>query len=104
MYIWSDQVVQFVQDAINDFDQQMALLVLQCGRHEQGQDLVEERPRAKLASFICDLPQSSLEGHGEPKILAQLSGLSLAERVMRVRGGGRDSREHSPFSWVVFRF
>lgn len=60
MYVGSDQVVEFVEDAVDDFDQQMALLVLQRGGHEQGQDLVEEGPSAKLTSLIRNLPQCSL--------------------------------------------
>ena len=34
-------------------DQQVALLVLQRGAHQQRQDLVEERARAKVARLVC---------------------------------------------------
>ena len=61
VYIWSNQVVQFVEDAVDDFDQQMALLVLQSWGHEERQDLIEQRTRSELTSFICDLTQSSLK-------------------------------------------
>lgn len=61
VYIWSNQVVQFVEDAVDDFDQQMALLVLQGGRHEERQDLIEQRTSSELTSFICDLTQSGLK-------------------------------------------
>mmetsp|Transcript_8558 Transcript_8558/g.17750 ORF Transcript_8558/g.17750 Transcript_8558/m.17750 type:complete len:1008 (+) Transcript_8558:1222-4245(+) len=54
------QVVQLVQDAVDHLHQQMALLVLQRGRHEQRQDLVEERPRPKLARLVRQLPQRAL--------------------------------------------
>lgn len=36
VYVWADQVVQLVEDAVYDLDQQVALLVLQSRRHEQG--------------------------------------------------------------------
>lgn len=62
MNIWSDQVIQFVENAVNDFNQKMALLILQGGGHEQGQDLVEQGTCSEFASFICDLTQSSLRG------------------------------------------
>ena len=61
VHVGSDQVVQFVEDAVDDFDQQMALLVLQCGGHEQGEDLVEQGARSKLTSLVCDLPQRRLQ-------------------------------------------
>lgn len=64
MHIRSDQVIQFVQNTVNDFNQEMALLVLQGGRHEQRQDLVEQRTCSKFTSLIRDLTQRSL-GEGE---------------------------------------
>jgi hypothetical protein len=60
VYIWADQVIQLVEDAVYDLDQQVALLVLQSRRHEQGQDLVEQGPRSKLPRLVCDLTQGSL--------------------------------------------
>lgn len=69
MYVGSNQVIQFVENAVNNFDQQVALLVLQRGRHEQWQDLVEQGACSKLPSFVCDLTQSRLgqdrRGRGE---------------------------------------
>ena len=61
MHVGSNQVIQFVEDAVDDFDQQMALLVLQCGGHEQREDLVEEGARSKLTSLVCDLSQRRLQ-------------------------------------------
>lgn len=60
MNIWSDQVIQFVENAVNDFNQKMALLILQGGGHKQWQDLVEQGTCSEFASLICDLTQSSL--------------------------------------------
>lgn len=54
------QVVQFVQDAVNDLDQKVTLLVLQGRGHQEGQDLIEKRPRPKLARLVCDLSEGSL--------------------------------------------
>lgn len=60
VHVWSNQVVQFVENAVNNFNQQMALLVLQGGRHEQRQDLVEQGACSELTSLICDLTQGGL--------------------------------------------
>jgi hypothetical protein len=38
----------------------VALLVLERGRHEQRQDVVEERPRPKLARLVRELAQRLL--------------------------------------------
>lgn len=65
MYVWSNQVIQFVENAVNDFNQQMALLVLQGGRHEQRQNLIEQRACSEFTGFICDLTQSGLEKRDE---------------------------------------
>lgn len=65
VYIWSNQVIQFVQNAVNDFNQQMALLIFQGGWHEQGQDLIEQGACSKFTGLICDLTQGSLERHEE---------------------------------------
>lgn len=62
MDVRPDQVVQLVEDAVDDFDQQMPLLVFQGGRHQQRQDLVEQRPGAKLSGFVRDLAQCGLGG------------------------------------------
>ena len=58
-----DQVVELVEDAVDDLDEQVALLVLERGRHEQGQDLVEEGAGAQLARLVRDLAQRRL-AHG----------------------------------------
>ena len=55
MHIGSHEIVQLVEDAVNDLDQEMPLLVLQCGGHEQGEDLVEKSVCTKLSSLVCDL-------------------------------------------------
>jgi len=51
------QVVELVEDAVDDLDEQVALLVLEGGRHEQRQDLVEQRARAELARLVAQLPE-----------------------------------------------
>ncbi len=56
----TDQVVELVEDAIDDLDEQVAFLVLQCAFHEQWQDLVEQRARSKIAGTVGDLTQRSL--------------------------------------------
>mmetsp|Transcript_35590 Transcript_35590/g.84480 ORF Transcript_35590/g.84480 Transcript_35590/m.84480 type:complete len:456 (-) Transcript_35590:1465-2832(-) len=52
MHVRPHQIVEFVEHAVNDFDQQMALLILERRRHEQGQNLVEKRPRSELARLV----------------------------------------------------
>mmetsp|Transcript_15797 Transcript_15797/g.40419 ORF Transcript_15797/g.40419 Transcript_15797/m.40419 type:complete len:537 (+) Transcript_15797:1904-3514(+) len=54
------QVVQLVEDAVDDFDEEVALLVFQSGSHEEWKDLVEQRPRPELARLVGDLPQRHL--------------------------------------------
>eukprot|EP00053_Salpingoeca_punica_P017422 m.167819 g.167819 ORF g.167819 m.167819 type:complete len:1096 (+) comp17202_c1_seq2:150-3437(+) len=68
VHVGPHQVVQLVEDAVDDLDQQVALLVLERRRHEQGQDLVEERAGAKLAGVVGDLAQSRL-AHGRRAVL-----------------------------------
>ena len=40
----------------------MALLIFQCGRHQQREDLVEEWASSELSRLIGDLTQGSLQG------------------------------------------
>ncbi len=56
----TDQIVELVEDAIDDLDEQVAFLILQCPFHEQWQDLVEERARSEIAGTVGDLTQRSL--------------------------------------------
>lgn len=65
MDVWSDQVIEFVENAVNHFNQEVALLVLQGRRHKQWQDLVEQRTCSEFTSLICDLAQCSLEQEAE---------------------------------------
>lgn len=65
MDIWSDQVIKLVENAVNHFNQEVALLILQGGRHKQWQDLVEQRTCSEFTSLICDLTQRSLEQEAE---------------------------------------
>ena len=76
MYVRSHKVIQLVQDPVDDLDQQVSLLVLQSGGHEQRKDLVEQRISTKLPSLISDCSQSRLcqreegrggEGRGEER-------------------------------------
>lgn len=60
MYKWSDKVVQFVKDTIDDLDEEMPLLVLQGRGHQQGKDLVEQSISSKLTSFVSDLTEGRL--------------------------------------------
>lgn len=60
MDVGPHQVIQFVQDAVDDLDQKVTLLVLQGRGHQEGQDLIEQRPRPKLARLVCDLSEGSL--------------------------------------------
>lgn len=41
VHVGPDEVVELVQDAVDDLDEQVTLLVLECPLHKQGQDLVE---------------------------------------------------------------
>lgn len=75
MHVRTDQVVQFVQDSVNDFDEQVSLLVLQRGAHQQRQDLVEERPRAEVASLVRDLSEGGL-AHGRSSVLKSCINIS----------------------------
>ena len=60
MYIWSDEIIQFVQNSIDDFDEKMTFLIFQGGGHEKGEDLIEEGACSELTSFVCHLTQRSL--------------------------------------------
>ena len=54
--------VMCVQEA--HLDKQMAFLILQSGRHEEGQDLVEQRAGAKIARLVSQLAQGALALRG----------------------------------------
>mmetsp|Transcript_32675 Transcript_32675/g.77364 ORF Transcript_32675/g.77364 Transcript_32675/m.77364 type:complete len:496 (-) Transcript_32675:571-2058(-) len=60
------QIVELVQHAVDNLDEQMALLVLQSRRHEEREDLVEEGPRPELACLVRDLAESLLAHRGGP--------------------------------------
>ena len=64
MHIWPDQIVELVQDAVNDLHQQMALLILEGRRHQEREDLVEERTGAELAGLVRHLPEGGLSHRG----------------------------------------
>mmetsp|Transcript_46162 Transcript_46162/g.75324 ORF Transcript_46162/g.75324 Transcript_46162/m.75324 type:complete len:433 (+) Transcript_46162:2227-3525(+) len=55
MYIGAHKVVELVEHAINDFDEEMSLLVFEGRGHEQGKDLVEQRSSTKLTCLVCEL-------------------------------------------------
>ena len=83
MHVRAHQVVELVQHAVDHLDEQVALLVLERGRHEQRQDVVEERPRPKLARLVRELAQRLL-AHGRSAVLdleQQLHDLALARLV-----------------------
>lgn len=84
-----DQVVQLVEDAVDDFDQQVPLLVLQGGRHQQRQDLIEQRPGAKLPGFVGDLPQCSLGNAEGKEHKTAVTGLDALCKNFLKSGGSR---------------
>jgi len=61
------EVIQLVQDAVDDLDQQVALLVLQRRRHQQRQNLVEQRVGAELAGLVGDLSECRLKEYSLPE-------------------------------------
>mmetsp|Transcript_18179 Transcript_18179/g.45574 ORF Transcript_18179/g.45574 Transcript_18179/m.45574 type:complete len:411 (+) Transcript_18179:2372-3604(+) len=85
MHEGAHEVVELVQDAVDHLDEQVPLLVLEGGRHEQRQDLVEERPRAQLARLVGDLAEGLL-AHRRRAVLhleQQLHDLPLARLLRR---------------------
>lgn len=60
MNIRSHQVIQLIEHPVNDLDQQMSLLILQCRGHEEGEDLVEQGIGTKLTSLVSDGTQGRL--------------------------------------------
>ena len=54
MNIWTDQIIQFVEDSVNDFDEKMSLLIFQGRTHQEGEDLVKERSRTELSCFFSE--------------------------------------------------
>jgi hypothetical protein len=55
----SDQVIEFVKNAVDDLDKQVALLGLG-GCHKEGQDVVEELAGSKLPCVDGNLSQGTL--------------------------------------------
>jgi hypothetical protein len=64
----ADEIVELVEDAVDDLDEQMTLLVLESSLHEEREDLVKERTGAELASLVGDLTEGGL-AHGRGSIL-----------------------------------
>lgn len=60
VYIWSDQVIQLVENSVDDFDEQVTLLIFKCWWHQQRQDLIKQWPCSEFPSFISNLSQGSL--------------------------------------------
>eukprot|EP00962_Isochrysis_galbana_P056214 scaffold28112_cov112-Isochrysis_galbana.AAC.2 len=79
-----DQIVQLVQHAVDHLDEQVALLVLECRRHEQRQDLVEEGAGTELARLVGQLPEGLLAHRRRPvlHLEQQLHDLALP-RLLR---------------------
>lgn len=65
MDVGTHQVIQFVQDAVDDLHQQVAFLVLQGRGHQEGQDLIEQRPCPELTRLVRDLSEGSLRKNGQ---------------------------------------
>ena len=79
MNVRPHEVVQLVEDAVDHLDQQVALLVLQCRRHQQRQDLVEEGVGAELTCLVCDLTKCRLtDRRNAPKLETWRSQLKSA--------------------------
>ena len=60
MDVWADQLVEPPQNAVDDFHQNVALLVVEGGRHQQREDLVEQGPGAELAGLVAQGAQRGL--------------------------------------------
>ena len=60
VHVGTHEVVELVQHTIHHLDQQVAFLVFEGGRHEQGENGVEERPSTKPPRLFCEVPQSRL--------------------------------------------
>lgn len=79
MYVGSHEVVQLVEDAVDNLDQQMAFLILEGGAHEEGQDLIEEGAGPELPGLVGDLAEGGLPHGGRPvlDLQQQLHDLAL---------------------------
>ena len=94
MDIGPDEVIKLVEDPVNDLDQQMSLLVLQCGGHEQRQDLVEEGIRTKLPRLVRDGTQGRLRREEREGEREEREGeREEREGGKRGREGGKRGRE-----------
>mmetsp|Transcript_35291 Transcript_35291/g.51854 ORF Transcript_35291/g.51854 Transcript_35291/m.51854 type:complete len:369 (+) Transcript_35291:906-2012(+) len=63
VHIRAHEVVELVEHAVNNFDQQMPLLVFQSRRHEERKDLVEKWARSKFSRLVRELSKRLLP-HG----------------------------------------
>ena len=63
-----DKVVKFVEDSVDNLDQQMSLLIFESRGHEEGEDLVEEGGCAELARFVRYLSHGGFT-HGRGSVL-----------------------------------
>mmetsp|Transcript_16976 Transcript_16976/g.40740 ORF Transcript_16976/g.40740 Transcript_16976/m.40740 type:complete len:286 (-) Transcript_16976:1562-2419(-) len=64
VHVGPDEVVKLVEDAIDDLDQQVPLLVLEGAAHHQRQNLVAQRPRPEVSRLLGDGPQGRLAHWG----------------------------------------
>ena len=56
--IRSDKIMELVKDAVNNLNKQVVLLVLESTLHQEGEDLVKERPGSELLGLVHDLSES----------------------------------------------
>ena len=60
MNVRSHKLVQFVQYAVDDFDEQVTLLIFERSLHQQWKNLIEKCASSELTSVVGDLAKSSL--------------------------------------------
>ena len=66
MYVGSHKLVEFVEDPVDDLDQEMPLLVFQTRAHQQRQYLVEQWPGAELPRLLGYRLQRALPHRWRP--------------------------------------
>ena len=60
MHVGADELVEPPQDAVDDLDEDVALLVVERRGHQQREDLVEQGPGAELAGLVAQGAQRRL--------------------------------------------
>lgn len=60
VHIGPDEVVELVEDAVDNLDEQVTFLVFERAFHQEREDLVEQRTGTEIARLVGDLPQRRL--------------------------------------------